>query len=444
MNLGGHISKSLLRVILNFQNTKILLWCIGKRHTKGAYRLSNRQLLVTTLNKESFRECSIICELKKGIHNNLKYIKQLKKEIKIYYPAQYPTGVSPAQRFRLEQYFPYLEKDNVKVVVDPFILNKTYSFFFKKGHLLQKLLGIAGGFIRRFASLFILYKYDCIFINREASPLGPPVFEWLYCKVFRKKIVFDVDDAVWLQKTSDVNKIAHRLRCMWKFKYIIRWSTAVVAGNRYLAEYANNYNQNVILIPTVVDTETRYNISSVQGKEPLIIGWTGSFSTMEFFKPIIPVLQKLKENFEFKVLIISNAKPDFELEDLIYIPWSEATEVAELQKCQIGLMPTKKDQWSLGKCGFKIIQYMSLGIVPIADSWGANASIIDDQVNGILIEHQDDWESALERLILDKLLRKNLAGEAIIKARNQYSVEANYPKLLSVLLSASQSVSNQL
>ncbi len=353
--------------------------------------------------------------------------------IKVYYPAQYPVGVSPSQRFRIEQYIPALNKENIYFKVEPFISENFYGIFFQKGHTAKKVVAILLGFAKRFLSLFTLHQYDYVFIQREASPIGPPILEWLYARVFKKKIIFDFDDAIWVSRISDNNKLGIYLKCFWKIKNIIAMSHHIIAGNEFLYNYAKKYNKKITLLPTCVDTETRYHSLVNQEAERVTIGWTGSFSTNEYLEKLYPVLNQLQKVLPFNLIVISNKRPGFVLDNMEYIEWSESKEVEILAKCQIGLMPMERDEWSKGKCGFKLIQYMALGIVPMADDWGANNEIIENNVSGILIHHQE-WFEKLQAIIKDASKRKSISIEARKKAKKMYSTENNFP-LLKALFS---------
>jgi hypothetical protein len=102
-------------------------------------------------------------------------------------------------------------------------------------------------------------QFRCHFIHREASPLGPPIFEWYLKKVIRKRIIYDFDDAIWKPNTSTENKLIGWLKASWKIKWICKWSDNIAAGNEFLLEYAKkNAAGKVVMMPTVIDTDIRY------------------------------------------------------------------------------------------------------------------------------------------------------------------------------------------
>ena len=356
----------------------------------------------------------------------------MSKSKKIFFLVPYPLMQAPSQRFRFEQYFEFLSQNNIQFQVQSFIDIDTWNILYKPGYFFQKTIGILKGFIRRGIKIPVMLSYDFIFIHREASPIGPPIFEWMLGKVFRKKIIFDFDDAIWLANTSENNKIMAAFKFHNKTSSICRWSYKVSCGNRYLANYALKFNSNVIVNPTTIDTINLHNTINSNKNELPVIGWTGTHSTIEYLNFVIPILKKLEANYLFKFIVISNRKPDFELDSMIFIPWNKETEIEDLNKINIGIMPLKNDQWSEGKCGFKGLQYMALSIAAIMSPVGVNKEIIDDGHNGFLAETETQWLEKLTLLITDANLRIQLGKEGRKTIENKYSVVCNQQNFLSL------------
>ncbi len=88
-------------------------------------------------------------------------------------------------------------------------------------------------------------------------------------------------------------------------------------------------------------------------------------------------------------------------------------------------MPLKKDAWSEGKCGFKLIQYSALGIPAVTTPVGVNKKIVDQGVTGFLCETEDEWYTALQTLIGNECLRKRMGNDGSKKIAAQFSIQAN-------------------
>jgi glycosyltransferase involved in cell wall biosynthesis len=122
------------------------------------------------------------------------------------------------------------------------------------------------------------------------------------------------------------------------------------------------------------------------------------------------------------------------MKSLEFVKWKKETEIEDLSRITIGVMPLQHDIWSEGKCGFKGLQYMALEIASIMSPVGVNTSIIQDGINGFLASSPEEWKGKLELLLKDKELRKMLgkAGKRTIDER--YSIEANLDKYLKLLV----------
>ena len=354
------------------------------------------------------------------------------KKKKILFIAPYPFDEAPSQRFRFEQYFSLLKENNFEIHFSPFLDHRTWKNLYSEGKELRKISGVLRSFFKRFLLLFTLYKYDFVFIHREATHIGPPVFEFLIAKVFRKKYNFDFDDAIWLPNYSETNAQFHRLKAYWKVRYCIKWAGSVSAGNDYLANYARKFNANVQVIPTTIDTENHHNLQTNYHQEKLVIGWTGTHTTMRYLDFIVPVIKELEQKYDFEFLVISNEAPAYHLKSLRFLKWKRDTEIIDLARISIGVMPLEMDIWSEGKCGFKGLQYMSLGIPALMSPVGVNTQIVSHGENGYLPVKLEDWRVQLELLLLDVDLRKKI-GEAGKKTINErYSVLSNQSNYLSL------------
>ncbi len=352
--------------------------------------------------------------------------------MKVLFLVPYPLGEAGSQRFRFEQYFGVMRDRGISIDVSSFLDHRAWNILYAEGKFVPKFFSILLGFFRRISDVFRSCSYDFIFIHREAAPLGPPVFEWLIAKVFSGKIIYDFDDAIWLPNVSASNKLFSKIKWYHKVISICRWSYRISCGNDFLKEYALQYNRNVVVNPTVVDTEGRYNkIKQHQHTGRIIIGWTGTHSTIRYLNDLLPVLKKLEEENNIEIQIISNAPPDLPLKSLKYIPWKKSTEIEDLLAFDIGIMPLPDDDWARGKCGFKLIQYLSLGIPAVSSPVGVNAKIIDGGTNGFLCKTHDEWLNALRELIVHSEKRKQFGEQGRQKMISHFSAAANSSLFLS-------------
>lgn len=354
--------------------------------------------------------------------------------MKILFLVPYPIGESPSQRFRFEQYFTLLSKNGTQYEVKSFLSSGNWRIFYQSGNFFLKIRTIAEGFLRRLAILFTIFGYEFVFIHRELTPIGPPIFEWIIAKVFKKKMVYDFDDAIWLTDKKE-SWIEKTIRWRGKVASICRWSYRVSAGNNYLADYARQFNEKVIVNPTTIDTEKIHNkdLHRFEKDGRIVIGWTGSHSTLKYLKDVEQVLQHIESKYPtVNFWVIADKAPDLKLNRLIFKPWSVETEVSDLAEIDIGIMPLPNDEWTKGKCGFKALQYMALEKPTIASAVGVNNIIINHGVNGLIAKDIDDWKKLLSLLIEDESLRKGLGKEGRKTVDHNYSVLSNEDTFLSL------------
>jgi len=346
--------------------------------------------------------------------------------------SPYPPGTAPSQRFRYEHYLPLLADQGIGFRYESFFKVETWKILYRPGFVLAKVGGILMGYWQRMRLLGGLRSSDYVFIHREASPLGPPVFEWFIAKVARKRIIYDFDDAIWLPNTSVQNRWVAWLKWHGKVKWICKWAYKVSCGNAYLADYARRYNPRVEVLPTVVDTENTHYPRPKVPSASVRIGWTGSHSTLPYLRPLLPLLQQLEEEFDLEIIVIADQQPDFYLRSLKYIPWSKETEIEDLSQIDIGLMPLPNDQWAKGKCGFKAIQYQAIGIPAVASPVGVNPEVILDGETGFLADTPEQWLNALRTLVQDEALRQAMGRKGRQHIQANYSVSATTEQFLQL------------
>ncbi len=312
-----------------------------------------------------------------------------------------------------------------------FLSHKAWDSLYS-GAATAKALSILMGILRRFGCLYPAARADILFLHREATPLGPPIFEWFLAKVLRKKIIYDFDDAIWLPDPNEKNRIWNWLKWKSKIKWICRWSWKVSAGNDYLADYAAQYCDQVEVMPTIVDTNIHKPSQVGPSQSRPVIGWTGSHSTLQYLTAMLPVLQELELQFDFDFLVIANKDPKLPLRNYKFLPWRQDSEVKDLQSLDIGLMPLSGDDWSRGKCGFKAIQYGAIGIPSIVSPVGVNSKVVLHGETGFLCSTKEEWKNRISQLLSDPDLRAKMGKRAATHIQSEYAVSAVKQKFLNL------------
>lgn len=280
-------------------------------------------------------------------------------------------------------------------------------------------------------------KMDIVFIQREALLLGSSFFEKRFYRS-GARVIFDFDDSIWLLDTSPGNKTWGWLKNPDKTKTNIAHAHTVIAGNAYLADYARQFNPRVEIIPTTIDTGFHIPMPELRHGHQVVIGWSGSISTIKHFEYALPFLRRLKEKYGDAIVIKVIGDANYRNEELQVVSkgWSAATEVRDLNTFDIGIMPLPDDEWAKGKCGLKGLSYMACGVPTVMSPVGVNKEIIEHGVNGYLAGTAEEWVKYLSELVDSRLLRQqfgNAGRDAVLK---RYSVEANKERYLQVLKSA--------
>ncbi len=344
---------------------------------------------------------------------------------------------SPGQRFRFEQYLDFLSGHGYEFEYSNLFDESDDEKLYTKGKLVDKFFIQQKCHGIRKKNLKNINNYDIIFIFREALITGSIKYEKAFAKS-KAKLIYDFDDAIWLPNVSAANKRYEFLKNYSKTSKIIELCDMVFAGNHYLAEYAAAYNKNVKIVPTTIDTN-QYVKKQVDKSEKICIGWSGSLTTIQHFEYAVPFLMEIKKKYGDKIefRVIGDGNYLNEKLGIKGLPWKKESELIELSKFDIGIMPLPDDEWAKGKCGLKGLQYMALGIPTIMSPVGVNTEIIRDGINGFLATDINEWVDKLSILIESEEKRLVIGKEARKTVQEKFSVEAqknNYLNFFNELI----------
>ena len=351
-------------------------------------------------------------------------MSEQKTQISVCALTLYPFDTAPGQRFRIEQWQPFLKERGISIDYYSFADEKLMRVLPKSGNFPAKSGGMLRSLVRRIAHLSVLRKYDVIYIYRAAAMAGPAFLERLI-KLSGRPIVYDFDDAIFLTHTNEANKLFSWLKFAGKTDSICRLSTGVVVGNRWLADYAEKHNPNVTIVPSSINTEIyQPKAKCARADDKIVVGWTGSSTSqthLEMFAPMLRNLIARRPNAEIQVH--SDRSPELPGIPFVWHPWTPENEVEVISGFDIGIMPLPDDEWSLGKCSMKALMYMSLGIPTVCSNVGMNKEVIANGENGFLAAGEEEWLTRLESLIDDEGLRTKLGAAARKTIVARYSMK---------------------
>jgi glycosyltransferase involved in cell wall biosynthesis len=339
----------------------------------------------------------------------------------------------------MEQWAPRLARLGAEVVFEPFRCGELHRLLSGTGNTCRKVLLTSRALARRAGLLKRVKDYELVYVYNEAAMVGPALIE-KYLRAKGVPLVFDFDDAIFLRgkHPGTLNPYLRPLKFPGKTKRICRLASHVIAGNYYLAAYAAGFNPRVTVVPTTIDTEKYTPRPPASGAAPPVIGWSGSYSTVQHLDTVRRMLQRLARTERFRLRVVGAEGYRLEGVDVEAVPWNAETETDDLSAMDIGIMPLPENEWTRGKCGLKALQYMALGRPAVCSPVGVNPTIIRDDRNGLLAATEDEWIAKLTRLLRSPALRERLgaAGRATVEA--EYSASIHAPRVYELFKSVVQ------
>ena len=275
--------------------------------------------------------------------------------------------------------------------------------------------------------VFSSRKFDVTILHCELLPFLPG---WLESLILPKPYIYDFDDAWHLRYKLDRSKF-FKIFLGKKVDRVIHSASAVHAGNSYLLKYASEHNKNINIFPTVLDTQI-YKPNPNTNRSIFTIGWIGSPTTAPYLDTLIGPLTQLGSEGPVSLHVIGGKAPRIHNIEVHEIPWSEDTEVENINKFDVGVMPLIDDEWAKGKCAFKLLQYMACGLPVIASNVGANIEVITSKT-GFLVSDDQMWIQSLRKLRDDLSLREQLGAAGRTRVKKLYSLQSNLPTLAKTI-----------
>lgn len=357
-----------------------------------------------------------------------------KTKIKIAVLAIHRPFRAPNERYRWHQYSDFLTQNNISADYFYIVNEQDDKILFHSDNLLMKIIIYTKTFFKRWKQIKNLKHYDAVLIYRELHWFS--LFTKLFLKIIRRKtpkIIFDFDDAIWLAG-ADIFTDFFKQPTKKTITYI-QFADKIIAGNSYLENFAKQYNKNVTIIPTVVDTDYFIPLPHLRHHQRILtIGWMGSHSTIQHLLLIIPALKHIQKKYpqaQFKFI-----GKKFFIKDLnTWIEdWKLDKEIETLNSFDIGIMPLPNDEWSKGKCGLKLLTYMACAVPCIASNVGVNKEIIEKTKGGYCCSNESEWLEKLSMLIDNSSLRTQLGQEGRENVEKYYSLNAWKETFLNTIL----------
>ena len=292
---------------------------------------------------------------------------------------------------------------------------------------------LAPGLFSRMAQFARGGGYDTVILQRKLLP------RWQIGELRRrsKRLIFDFDDAVLYRDSYDRRGPYHRRR-RERFRRTIRLADEVIAGNDFLAGCALDVGAGSVrvrVIPTCVDTETARPMNPRVGSNPGIdLVWIGSSSTMAGLDQQRPLWERVgREVAGVRLRMVCDRFLKFDSLPVVDLPWSEATQDADVGGGDIGVSWVPDDLWSRGKCGLKVLQYQAAGLPVVANPVGVHRELVRPGVDGFLPENSDEWVEAIQALRADPDLRLTMGRAARSSVEAHHSVAGWSPSFVAAV-----------
>ncbi len=257
------------------------------------------------------------------------------------------------------------------------------------------------GYFARWRLFAQTKEFDAVLLHKKT-------LNFWDAKILRKharKIIYDFDDAImYSPRKPNCRRSSHRRL----FERTVKLANCVIAGNAWLSEHAKPFCRNVYILPTGLDTK-KYDIPkpAVDGKVRLV--WIGSKATLDYLQSLTPVLEHLGQQYPNVVLrIICDTFFDLSKMPVEKCIWSLETEARDLAVCDIGLCPLPDDNFTRGKCGFKILQYFAAGLPVVASPVGVNIDFVQPDRTGFTARTEREWVDTLKKLIENSTQRQQM------------------------------------
>jgi glycosyltransferase involved in cell wall biosynthesis len=326
----------------------------------------------------------------------------------------------PSSYYRLFQYFQKMKEEGENVIIYEQIPEKLYLWYYNSNQsekLLVKLVFWLVGVCRTFVWIqkdHLFFHSDIIVLNRKFFARKMPILlKYVLNKYLKKrKLIWDFDDNI-----IDDKEISEQ-----ELFLVSEISENIIVTSQYLKDKLDSpAQQKTYLLPTTDMDLKDFNYKDSIDNRLYIYDfcfnmlWIGSKHNIEYLKTWITDVDKLAGRLNKKIClyIVCNIELDYSPNnfEIKNVKWNRMDAIEIMKKCHIGLMPLIEDNYTLGKAGFKIVQYFGASIPAVASEVGFNKNIIEEGKNGYLISTERDL-SKMENLILDKELWKFFAINA--------------------------------
>lgn len=315
------------------------------------------------------------------------------------------SGCAPSTRYRLLAYRDYFEKENVALEVVDWSRNSEAQ-----------------------SRIITRARAASIVVFQRVLP-SPAVIRRI--REATARLIYDFDDAV-IYRESTRGRPRLRFGRWLSFRSMVRCCDLVTAGNPYLAGLASRSGPRtaVMVVPTTVDLELYDRQARIRTETPFV-GWIGGSWTLPYLEALRLPLQGLCREDKLVVRVIADRAADLGFCPCEWVQWRRETEIRELKQLAVALAPLPDDQWTRGKCGLRLLQYLAAGVPAVASPVGIQAELIERGA-AFPAESPEDWPRGIRLALSDSRAAAEIVDKGRIVVRQLFNTAEWAPRLLAL------------
>jgi glycosyltransferase involved in cell wall biosynthesis len=238
---------------------------------------------------------------------------------------------------------------------------------------------VVGPSRRGMTKLLLAGKQDVIVIQKWTPPR-------LVLSLARQKadvLIYDCDDAIYLALTGQsplAKRNRERLLASWSFFDGLSTSTDLIAED--LRKLAPG-------LPTLTFPGPRPELQPFSRQRSGVV-WLGSPATEVYLYPILAQLKRINDAYGFIALGASIRSSELGLK---VTGWDEQVQREILGSAAVGLFVQSAGEWETRKSGYKLLEYLASGVIPVAQDNDASRKLLGDDYPFLVKD--SSWESAV-------------------------------------------------
>lgn len=362
------------------------------------------------------------------------------KSVSIYVQGGEQSAVT---YYRFMQYFDNMNcRVTYRYMFSPYLYDR-YMPIADRGFVVKVFLYLYS-LVRVFFQLLsdMRLKPDYLIISRTLLKKNIPVFYKFLLHIILKRgtiLIWDIDDDILELKEIRDKDFGYFLREAWK----------IVIASPYIKEMISaEYTGKCIFIPTTDGAMSgllKPKVSTDRAlsyQKEIRLLWVGTSSSLEFLETICPFLDSAaefvnKSGKDMMLTVVCNAplKVQTTFLKVRNLKWTREVATEQFLCSHIGLMPLDDDSLvTRRKGGFKLIQYLSVGLPVAVSAVGINRDILEESV-GFSVDSLSsmEWKNAIINLSLDLEFWKKCSLKAKEVYERDFSLSENYHRWETIL-----------